>query len=297
MVAINETSSNRTEFAYDGFSRRVRITEKVNSSKSLLWAGQQIVEERDSTGANVTKRFFPQGEQIAGVPYYFTRDHLGSIRELTDSTGTNIVARYDYDPYGRRTLVSGTDLADFGFTGHYFHAPSRLNLTLYRVYDANLGRWISKDPLGEDAGLNLYDYCFGNPVNLLDKDGKIPDKWVPRYGNWGGPDWSGGWRPSENGGKDGPSDPIDSMDELFKQHDLDYEKAGVTPSTPNKNCDKIKDSCEKKKCKDKAAADRKLRDGLKALDYSPAEWEKPAPNTRAALYYRQWTLENFPWPD
>ena len=54
-------------------------------------------EERDASGINVTKRFFAQGEQIAGANYYYTRDHLGSIREMTDSTGT-IQARYDYDP-------------------------------------------------------------------------------------------------------------------------------------------------------------------------------------------------------
>jgi RHS repeat-associated protein len=82
------------------------------------------------------------------VNYYFTHDHLGSVREMTNTSGA-LVARYDYDPYGRRTLVSGTDLADFGFTGDYYHATSGLNLTLYRAYDANLGCWLRRDPLGE----------------------------------------------------------------------------------------------------------------------------------------------------
>ena len=78
----------------------------VASDKRLLWDGQTIAEERDSAGTNVTKRYFSQGVQLAQSPIpnlqsplslYYTRDHLGSIRELTDSTGT-IQARYDYDP-------------------------------------------------------------------------------------------------------------------------------------------------------------------------------------------------------
>ena len=44
--------------------------------------------------------------------YYYTRDHLGSVREMVNSSGT-IVARYSYDPYGNTTLVSGTNIATF----------------------------------------------------------------------------------------------------------------------------------------------------------------------------------------
>lgn len=77
-------------------------------------------------------------------------------------------ARYDYDPYGRRTKVSGSLDADFGFAGHYYHQPSGLHLALYRAYDADLGRWISRDPIGENGGINVYDYALGNPISVID---------------------------------------------------------------------------------------------------------------------------------
>ncbi|MGO9526710.1 MAG: RHS repeat-associated core domain-containing protein [Verrucomicrobiia bacterium] len=64
-----------------------------------------------------------------------------------DGSG-NIQARYTYDPWGRRTKVSGNWDADFGFAGHYYHAPSGLHLALYRAYSADLGRWLSRDPIG-----------------------------------------------------------------------------------------------------------------------------------------------------
>ncbi len=104
-----------------------------------MWCGTQLWEERDAAN-NVTKRFFPEGEQISGANYYYTSDHLGSVREMTDSSGA-IRARYDYDPYGRRTKLSGDLDADLGFTGFYYHAASGLNLALYRAYDADTGRW------------------------------------------------------------------------------------------------------------------------------------------------------------
>lgn len=159
--------ANSTEFVYDGLGRRV--AEKLNGAfiRRWLWDGTELCEERDAGGTTVTKRFFPQGEQINGINYYFTMDHLGSIREMTDSSGA-VQARYDYDPYGRRTKTSGDLDADFGFTGHYYHASSGLNLTLYRLYDANMGRWLSRDPIAEQDGLNLYGYVKGNPGNFID---------------------------------------------------------------------------------------------------------------------------------
>ncbi len=72
-----------------------------------------------------------------------------------------------------------------GFTGHYYHAPSGLDLTLYRAYSADLGRWLSRDPLAEPGfqllhrvkpnvigdGPNLYEFVHNNPPNLIDDQG------------------------------------------------------------------------------------------------------------------------------
>ena len=101
------------------------------------------------------------------MSYYYTRDHLFSVREMCNSSGT-IVARYSYDPYGLATLVGGTNLATFQYTGDYTHQPSGLNLTKYRAYDPNTGRWLSRDPIGENGGINLYDYVKNRPLDLLD---------------------------------------------------------------------------------------------------------------------------------
>ena len=167
---------NRSEFSYDGTGRRVEIVERnptslaILSDKRFVWCGTELCEERDSTGSTVTKRFFPKGEQISGTNYYFTQDHLGSAREMTDTSGT-VRAEYDYDPYGQKTKLSGDAVADFGFTGHYNHLNSGLSFALYRGYNPNTGRWLNRDPIQEQGGLNLYDYGSDSPINRTDATG------------------------------------------------------------------------------------------------------------------------------
>jgi RHS repeat-associated protein len=181
LAKITYPSTAYTTFAYDGLSRRIQIAEydatgshALTSTKNYLWIGSEMAEERDASNT-VTKRFFPQGEQQGGTSYYYTRDHLGSVREMTNSSGA-IVARYDYDPYGRTTLVSGTNLSDFQYAGMYMHQTSGLNLTYFRAYDPTVGRWLSRDPYidedGDDAeialGPNLYQYVLNSPIDYYD---------------------------------------------------------------------------------------------------------------------------------
>jgi len=83
-----------------------------------------------------------------------------------------VIVRYDYDPYGRRTKVSGSYDADFGYTGHFTLKPSWIGeervMTIYRIYLPGQGIWASRDPLGEREGVNLYGYVGGDPIRWFD---------------------------------------------------------------------------------------------------------------------------------
>src|ERR1051326_8247911 len=219
LVAVNYTATgNRSEFSYDGLSRMVKIVEKakngrINSTRKFVWCGMEKCEFRDANDA-VTHFIYPQGQVTGTTPYLYTRDHLGSIREMR-STGRKgaVVARFDYDPYGRSTSVISTTLPDFNFTGLYRHSASNLDLAVYRAYDPDLGRWLSRDPIGESGGVNLYDYVGNNSTDNTDGLGlqiatpgpvptpipaptTVPDGGFRYHGNWGGPGWAnGGWNP------------------------------------------------------------------------------------------------------
>ncbi len=177
LIAINYTgTSKRTEFSYDPLGRRSRIVEKTGdteSEKDFAWNGLELCEERDSSNT-VTKRYYSQGMEVVSGSnigsYYYTRDHLGSVRELLDNVGVTR-ARYSYDVWGNRSgnfiTINPLDV-DFGFTGHYYHTPSALCLAPYRAYDPKVGRWISRDLLGERGGLNLYGYVLNQPTGRID---------------------------------------------------------------------------------------------------------------------------------
>jgi RHS repeat-associated protein len=162
-------------------SQQIRVTleQSVDTTtvKTFVWSGNTIAEERDAAGTAVSKRFFAEGEQrIGGTDagnYYYSRDHLGSLREVTDGTGA-LKAQYDYDAWGNQVVVTGNMSFDFGYTGHYRHAASNLYLAPFRAYDPTMGRWLSRDPIKEDGGLNLYGYVRNNPVHLRDPLGLAP---------------------------------------------------------------------------------------------------------------------------
>jgi RHS repeat-associated protein len=176
LVAVNG-GNTRTEFTYDGDGQLVAIRQLVDgvetSLRRFIWTDGMISEERDGAGA-ITKRFFANGVRIESGPsagtYFYTRDHLNSIRELLETNGA-VRARYSYDPFGRRTLVEGDVDSDFGYAGMFWSREAQLSLTLYRAYDPEQGRWLSRDPLRNaeiEEGANLYAYVGNNPINATD---------------------------------------------------------------------------------------------------------------------------------
>lgn len=177
LTAINQ-GSNQSQFIYDGLGRRFGIVELTNgvvqNSNYYLWCGNEICEARDASGAIVLRRLFPQGESLVGLTgstnYYYTRDHLGSVREAVGVNGL-LATRYSYDPYGQRAVLDENVQTTLGFTGDFVHQESGLYLTWFRALDSMNGRWHSRDPLGEKVNSNLYCYVRNDPLRYVDRLG------------------------------------------------------------------------------------------------------------------------------
>ncbi len=163
--------NNKTEMTYSPTGGRVKIVEtvsgSVNSTKQFIGS-----EERDGSG-NVVKQFFSRGQRNGSTNLFYAKDHLGSVRTMTDDSGV-VQASFGFDTYGRSTKLEGTADSDFGFAGYYIHARSGLNLTRSRAYSAALGRFINRDPIEEAGGSNLYRYALNDPVDLVDPSGMFP---------------------------------------------------------------------------------------------------------------------------
>jgi RHS repeat-associated protein len=96
----------------------------------------------------------------------YQKDQLGSIRGTVAPNGTQ-QGSTSYTAYGQTDRSSGVQ-ADKGYAGMFLHEPSGLYLTWYRAYDPVTGRWLSRDPIGERGGINLYGYVLQDPVNGID---------------------------------------------------------------------------------------------------------------------------------
>jgi RHS repeat-associated protein len=166
-------TNNYSQFTYDPFSGLVKIVEtsggSITSTKQFVRCGSQICEERNASSV-ITKQFFGWGQTLSGTNYYYCRNIIDSVTDVSDPTGT-IVAHYEYDPYGQVTQTVGTLSADFQYAGYYFHPASGLNLTTFRAYSPSLGRWINRDPIEEKGGLNLYGYVENHPISDTDPSG------------------------------------------------------------------------------------------------------------------------------
>lgn len=103
------------------------------------------------------------------VTTYLHGDRQGSTRTV------NTNQKYEYDAFGNPTSTSmpDTPFRYNGRQGYQSDAPVGLQLLGARYYDPAVGRFISPDPIGYAGGLNLYNYCQGDPVNCSDPSGLL----------------------------------------------------------------------------------------------------------------------------
>ncbi len=105
-------------------------------------------------------------------PFWYLTDQQGSIRDVTNGTGA-VVDTVQYDPFGNILSQTNTSkLGRYAWTGRELDVETGLQYNRARYYDSAIGRWITQDPVGFDAGdSNLYRYARNAPTNATDPDG------------------------------------------------------------------------------------------------------------------------------
>ncbi|HIA53570.1 MAG TPA: LysM peptidoglycan-binding domain-containing protein [Candidatus Melainabacteria bacterium] len=197
--------NNYSQFSYDGLSRNTKIVETVSgsvtSTRQFVVIGIRNLEERDA-GGTIARKFFSLGQLNGASNRYYTVNAQGSTSQMTDNASV-ITASYAYSPFGIASRTSGSESSDYQYSGYFAHERSSLNLATFRLYSAQNGRWLSRDPIFETGlmhiaqpgiaqidmntlngasakvlnlkrsqfGLgatNLYLYVLNNPVGLID---------------------------------------------------------------------------------------------------------------------------------
>ncbi|XP_053666139.1 uncharacterized protein LOC128715282 [Anopheles marshallii] len=111
---------------------------------------------------------FLRNDKLYGV----ITDHEGSVRVVV--TGGEVVAAYDYLPYGQIFRRFGTDLdgqLSYLYTGQEWEPETGLYNYRARLYDPDIGRFYQMDP--KEQYPSPYVYAGNSPVALIDPDGEL----------------------------------------------------------------------------------------------------------------------------
>jgi RHS repeat-associated protein len=82
---------------------------------------------------------------------FFSYDANGNVGQLVSTNGS-ILARYEYDPYGKlikEVADANVRNSPFRFSTKYIDSESGLYYYGYRYYQPEIGRWVSRDPITE----------------------------------------------------------------------------------------------------------------------------------------------------
>ena len=176
--------------SYDYMGRRFSKVVDDGSTvttNTFVYDGWLLVSEQSAGGGNLSTNHYVWGLDLSGSmqgaggiggllttvqdgeAYFSCFDANGNITEYTDTNGT-IVASYQYDPYGNPTQASGSESSNlhFRFSTKYLDSETSLYYYGYRYYNPELGRWPSRDPIGERGGINLQGFVINNPMVMFD---------------------------------------------------------------------------------------------------------------------------------
>jgi RHS repeat-associated protein len=179
--------ATRIEYAYDYMGRMFKRTVNGNDSH-YIWDGWNMVAEISGSETNsyiwgLDLSLTPQGaggvggllssvrSQSGASPdaHYFAYDANGNVSDLVDESG-DVVAHYEYDAFGNKTASSGAyaDSNPWQFSTKYWEPETGLLHYELRPYVPNLGRWLSRDPIGERGGVALHGFVGNGAINQWD---------------------------------------------------------------------------------------------------------------------------------
>ena len=180
--------TSRSEFVYDFASRKAISREftytngawQQTDEKRRVFDGMDVIQERNSAN-EVTAQLVRDGN-IGGIlsrttatgAAFYGYDGNGNVSLLTDSAGAD-VGHYRYDAFGNTLEAVGVRAGEnpYRFSTKELHGASGLYDYGFRFYSPGLGRWLNRDPLGEEGGINLYGAMGNDLINNVDEYGLV----------------------------------------------------------------------------------------------------------------------------
>jgi RHS repeat-associated protein len=194
LIAASEDGVEHTHF-YDYASKRSIHQVTKNGRTSRTYYVDDVSEFRDG---RLVKYLYVGSEKVARADFsgnfgqaiapdlFYLHDHLGSTIFALDGAG-RVRQISSYSPYGynRFKSIEGTQPIDYGFSGKELHGMPDLSYFETRFLSSGLARFTQTDTLTlnppDDWRMSPqkwhpYSYCWGNPVTMVDKDGRNAEK-------------------------------------------------------------------------------------------------------------------------
>jgi RHS repeat-associated protein len=164
----NSTPTNDVKFLYDGWNLIAELNTQNSALRTYLWGLDLSGSLQGAGGVGGLLQVTYCGAQTTNC--YVAFDGNGNVSALSDAASTNILARYEYGPFGEVIRATGpmAKANPFRFSTKYQDDETDLLYYGYRYYNATTGRWISRDPLGEVGGAHLYRFVANEPVAQTD---------------------------------------------------------------------------------------------------------------------------------
>jgi RHS repeat-associated protein len=181
-----QSGTTRLEFIYDALGRRVARKLYLNNTLSkhhrYVYDGMKLLATYNAKSSFAKINSFlwqPFGLDVPLIMTYnstvygYLVDANKNVLGLFNPSKTR-VATYLYGPFGQKLSESGTIAANnpLQFSSEQFDADLGLVYYNFRYYFPAIGKWLTKDPIGEKGGWNLYLMCGNNVVNLWDEKGE-----------------------------------------------------------------------------------------------------------------------------
>ena len=184
MKSVTYSGGSHTYLFYYGADGMLAKQTVDGTETRFVRVGGLCLQERTTsntvTNAYVWDMQSPGGiggllELKQGAGYYsYLFDGRGNVSALLDSNQA-VKNSYKYDPFGALLYKSETVTQPYQFSTKYYYAGLALNYYGRRFYSPILGRWINRDPIEEEGGLNLYGAMGNSAVNYVDTYGLYPD--------------------------------------------------------------------------------------------------------------------------
>jgi RHS repeat-associated protein len=156
--AWKQSAAGSTYFVYDGLTPIAEANSSGTVTAVNTWGAAGLLSRRNVSSGSST---------------FYTFDVQGSTSQRLDLNG-NVLGSYSFDAYGTRASTDNSSDPYTGFGaqwGYYRDAETGLSLLGHRYYDPSQGRFLNRDPIGYDGGLNLYSYAANNPMSFVDPSG------------------------------------------------------------------------------------------------------------------------------